>query len=297
MAELVQENSRVREIVPAKEKIDIQDIPQIIEWSNGSTPESTVHDVIQLVRNRNQPDWDDDRFINVCYEDLITEDDEPVDNIPSEKQQRLLAQSLYEASYLPEPFLVTANVGLFHEPAVPPIVPDVMVSLGVSTGDDPLKKENRSYFVWKEKKPPEVVVEIVSNKEGNETGSKFERYATIGVKYYVIIDEGHHAQEETLVVYELEANDYTARDDYRLPDLNLSLTFWEGTYEQSASSWVRWCNAEGDLLLTGKEQALQEKQRAENKRRIGLNRSRNNSRNKPSLQPYIWLNCVKQGLR
>jgi len=200
---------------------------------------------------------------DICYEDLITEDDEPVDNIPSEKQQRLLAQSLYEASHLPEPFLVTANVGLFDEPSVPPIVPDVMVSLGVETGDDPTKKENRSYFMWKEGKPPEVVVEIFSNKEGNEMGRKFERYAAIGVKYYVIIDEAHHAQEETLAVHELGASGYMARDDYHLPDLNLALTFWDGVYEQSTWSWIRWCNSAGDLLLTGKEQAIIAEERVE----------------------------------
>ena len=53
-------------------------------------------------------------------ENLVTEDDTPVDNILSEKQQRLLTEPLYGAWSGPDqhapghrPFLALANVGLF----------------------------------------------------------------------------------------------------------------------------------------------------------------------------------------
>jgi hypothetical protein len=42
---------------------------------------------------------------------LITEDDTPVDNFPSAKQQRLLVSSLYSFLEL-QPFLTEANVGI-----------------------------------------------------------------------------------------------------------------------------------------------------------------------------------------
>ena len=263
MAEQVKENYLIREIVPDSETIDIQKIPHITQWSNGSTPKPAFQCVILPSPNGNKPAQDESNFTDICYEDLITEDDEPVDNIPSEKQQRLLSKTLYEVGHLPEPFLVTANVGLFDEPSVPPIVPDILISLGVKPGDDPLEKENRSYFVWKEGKPPEMVLEIVSNREGNETGSKVERYAAMGVQYYIIVDPGLYVQEETLIVHELGTYGYVARDDYHLPDLNLALTLWEGIYEQLSWPWVRWCTLDGELLLTGKEQAEQERLRAE----------------------------------
>ena len=263
MAEQVKENRLVREIVPDRERVDIQKIPHIPHWTNGTTHKTAIHRVILPSPNGNQPVHDENTFPDIFYEDLITEDDEPVDNIPSEKQQRLLSQTLYEAGHLPEPFLVTANVGLFDEPSVPAIVPDVLVSLGVKPGDDLLEKKNRSYFVWKEGKPPEMVLESVSNREGNETGSKLARYAAMGVKYYVILDHGHYVQEETLIVYELGAQGYSARDDYHLPDLNLALTLWDGVYEQLSWPWVRWCTLDGELLSTGKEQAKQERLRAE----------------------------------
>jgi len=62
--------------------------------------------------------------LSEIVKNLVTEDDEPVDNILSEKQQRLLAESLYEswtpppdedAPNEPRPFWVSANVGIEPE--------------------------------------------------------------------------------------------------------------------------------------------------------------------------------------
>ncbi|MEM7532615.1 MAG: Uma2 family endonuclease [Chloroflexota bacterium] len=202
----------------------------------------------------------------INYDEIITEDDEPVDNMPSEKQQRLLVEPLYSSRYLPRPFIATANVGLFEHPKKPAIVPDMLLSLGVSVGNDALDKENCSYFMWKYQKPPELVVEIVSNKTGNEAGAKFERYANLGVKYYVIMDIGNYAQDHVLNVYELQGDQYTPRDDFTLPDLGLSLTFWEGEFEDVEFPWIRWCDIYGNLILTGEERAEQEHARAEQER-------------------------------
>ena len=56
-------------------------------------------------------------------------------------------------------------------------------------------------------------------------------------------------------MHKLEPGGYVARDDYRLPELNLALTVWDGMYEQFSWTWVRWCTLDEELLLTGKEQA------------------------------------------
>ncbi|MCY6488699.1 hypothetical protein [Leptolyngbya sp. GGD] len=45
--------------------------------------------------------------------EYVSEDDTPVDNLQSEKQQRLLVEPLYSAKPIPSPFLAAANVGLF----------------------------------------------------------------------------------------------------------------------------------------------------------------------------------------
>lgn len=52
------------------------------------------------------------------------------------------------------------------------IVPDFLLSLGVEPPPDFLEKNRRSYFIWLFGKPPDLVVEIVSNREGEELTRK-----------------------------------------------------------------------------------------------------------------------------
>src|SRR5208282_1920376 len=66
---------------------------------------------------------------------LVTEDDTPVDNVFSEKQQRLLTESLHTSWPGPgegRPFVAMANVGLFYGIRLPAVVPDVLLSLDVA---------------------------------------------------------------------------------------------------------------------------------------------------------------------
>jgi hypothetical protein len=44
---------------------------------------------------------------------------------------------------------------------------------------------------------------------------------------------------------------------------NLLLTVWQGRYQNSELPWLRWWDEQGNLLLTGHEQAELERQRAE----------------------------------
>ncbi|MEW6282282.1 MAG: Uma2 family endonuclease, partial [Candidatus Eremiobacterota bacterium] len=44
------------------------------------------------------------------------------------------------------------------------------------------------------------------------------------------------------------------------------LTLWEGTYEGMTATWLRWCDREGQVLLTGIERAELEQARAEEER-------------------------------
>src|SRR5438876_4869225 len=117
---------------------------------------------------------------------LVTEDGTPVASIFPEKQRRLLCEALYASWKRPGPFLAMANVGLFYGIRLPPLVPDVLVSLDVEPPKEPWPNTSRSYFCWEHGKPPELVVEIVSNKQGDELGGKLKTYATIGVAYYVV---------------------------------------------------------------------------------------------------------------
>jgi Uma2 family endonuclease len=197
---------------------------------------------------------------------LVTEDDTPVDNIYAEKQQRLLIQSLYDSWQGPgagRPFIALANVGLFYGINRPPQVPDVLVSLDVTLPADIWTKRHRSYMIWEYDKPPEVVIEIVSNKIGGEDDVKLRNYARMGVAYYVIYDPTTQLSDQVLRLYELRPADYAALAEPWLPGVELGLMLWQGRFEDREDTWLRWCNREGQLLLTGTERAEQERQRAE----------------------------------
>ncbi|GIV99708.1 Uma2 family endonuclease [Roseiflexus sp.] len=203
------------------------------------------------------------------YDRFITEDDAPVDNFFSEKQQRLLTEPLYSADVaarLGRPLLAAANVGIFFGEGEPAIVPDALLSLDVRLADDLWPKPNRSYFIWRFAKPPDVVVEIVSNREGGELDRKRTRYAQLGVGYYLVFDPQRLLGTELLRCYELRGRTYTPCDSPILPDVGLGARLWDGEYEGVQAVWLRWCDRDGNLIPTGAELAAQERQRAEAER-------------------------------
>jgi Uma2 family endonuclease len=162
------------------------------------------------------------------------------------------------------PFWAASNVGIFRSVYLPGIAPDVFLSVDVAPPED---REIRSYFMWEHGKAPEVVLEIVSNRKGNETGSKLKEYAQMGVTYYVVYDPFSALHTElggdVVRVYEVGfGKRFRRRDDWHLPELGLALTFWEGEMEGRRDEWLRWCDAEGRLLLTGHERAAQAEDRA-----------------------------------
>lgn len=202
---------------------------------------------------------------------LITEDDEPVDNLFSERQQRFSVESLY-ASWRPidsatnelRKFIAASNVGVFSSVYQPPIVPDVFLSMDVEFQKDWLMKEHRAYFIWEFDKPPDVAIEIVSNTKGGEISKKKNRYAQLDITYYVVFDPFRALSNEKLRVFERGfGKRYVERKDFDLPGIGLSLTLWQGEFEGWTDEWLRWVDADGNLILTGSEQARKEANRAE----------------------------------
>lgn len=204
-------------------------------------------------------------------EQLVTEDDEPVDSIYSEKQQRLLTESLYAGWTGPgneRPFIALANVGLFYNINQPPYVPDALLSLDVRLPDDIWTKGHRCYFTWLYGKPPEVVVEIVSNRIGGEEGRKLRDYARIGIDYYVILDPERHLSRDLARVFERCASGSYQRlpSPFWFPKVGLGVKLWEGVYEDRRDCWLRWVDAQGWLIPTGAERAEQERTIAQQER-------------------------------
>ncbi len=194
---------------------------------------------------------------------LVTEDDTPVDNILSEKQQRLLTTPLYDSWQPGRAFIAASNVGIFRSIHHPAVVPDMFLSLDTHAEARLFPKENRSYFLWVHGKPPEIAVEIVSNKRGGEIQVKRNHYAAMRVQYYIVFDPECQIQDDVLTVHELIGQSYERRDNGRFDDLGLGLILWSGTFEKSTAEWLRWCDLDGNLILTGDERAHRETQRAE----------------------------------
>jgi hypothetical protein len=141
-----------------------------------------------------------------------------------------------------------------------------LVSVGVALPEELWEKRHHSYFVWEYGKPPDVAIEVVSNRKGEELGRKRDLYARIGIAYYVVFDPARHLSNKTLYLFERRGTGYTEIRKSWLPVLGLGLTLWEGEYEGKRETWLRWTDKEGHLLLTGAEATAEQRQLAEEAR-------------------------------
>jgi Uma2 family endonuclease len=184
---------------------------------------------------------------------LVTEDGEPVDNVLSEKQMRLLTVPLYTSWKPGRPFVAMANVGLFFTAKNPAIVPDVLVSLDVDRPELSGPDAIRSYFVWEVGKVPDIVIEIVSNTKGGELSDKLRAYERMRVPHYVVFDPYCQLGPRELTTFSLDGGVYTERTEPRFAAERLALTRWEGLVEGSHHRWLRWTDLDGHLLRWAEE--------------------------------------------
>ncbi len=128
----------------------------------------------------------------------------------------------------------------------------------------------RSYVLWQEYVAPSIVLEFVSGDGSEERDStpitgKFWVYEqAIRVPFYGIY-EVNRARVE---VYELLGGKYhlvTANEQGRFPisPVGLELGIWRGRYQNVELPWLRWWDADGNLLLAGSERAELERQEKE----------------------------------
>ena len=198
-------------------------------------------------------DWDEE-IPRPDVSNLITEDDTPVDNPFSEKQMRLLTSSLY-ASWKPDfPFVTMANVGVYVALNRPAVVPDVLVTTHVEPLQDLMDKEHRAYFSWLYNgKPPDIVVEIVSNRKGREMDSKRHNYEHMRVPWYVVFDPACLLKGQLLTVFGMNGGGYVEIAPHALGAVGLGLALWEGEFEGVTATWLRWLGGDGELLKLATE--------------------------------------------
>ena len=148
----------------------------------------------------------------------------------------------------------------------------------------------RSYVLWREYMVPIIAIELASGDGSEERDNtplsrspegitqkpgKFWVYEQIiRIPYYAI----YTIKTSQLEVYNwvnaryrlLEPND---RGHYPIERMGVELGVWFGSYQNQTQRWLRWWDNQGNLLLTGSEQARlerlhteQERQRAEAER-------------------------------
>ncbi len=138
-------------------------------------------------------------------------------------------------------------------------------------------KTRRSYVLWKEYVAPLIVLEFVSGDgseerdqtppsqgEGGKVGKFWVYEQAIRVPYYGIYEVAK-AQVE---VYHLIDNTYqlmkpNERGHYPIAPMGVELGIWQGFYQNAELPWLRWWDAEGNLLLTSYERIEVERQKAE----------------------------------
>jgi Uma2 family endonuclease len=198
--------------------------------------------------------------------------DDPVENI----QQPFLAAALTDAldanDRLTPDMLIASNFGLVATVNRKTIVkaPDWLYVPNVQPLPEGVIR--RSYTPHREGNPVAIVMEFLSDEDGSEYsvrptypyGKLYFYEQILQVPLYIIFDpialflEVRCLQDDRYVSQ--SAND---QGRYWVSELQLFLGIWQGLRVGITTHWLRWWDADGNLLLWGAEKAEQEAARAE----------------------------------
>lgn len=190
-------------------------------------------------------------------------------------QPSLLRHTFKPANYDPDEVFVGADLNLYYDLRHPNWYkrPDWFAVMGVSRlyeGHD----LRLSYVLWQELVSPFVVVELLSpGTEDEDLGrtvpqrgkppTKWQVYEQIlRVPYYIVFSRyTNELQAFRLVAGAYERAQLT-EGRLLIPQLGLSISLWQGCYENIERLWIRWFTAEGELILTPSEEAAAAQQEA-----------------------------------
>ncbi|MFM6137448.1 MAG: Uma2 family endonuclease, partial [Sphaerospermopsis kisseleviana] len=125
------------------------------------------------------------------------------------------------------------------------------------------KKERLSWVVWEEGKPPDVVIELLSEStaKNDKTEKKLIYQNQMRVSEYFWFDPFHPDDFAGFHINSgiYEPIDLNEKNQLVSTVLGLALVRWQGNYRGIDATWLRWANLEGDLFPTSQEIAEQEK--------------------------------------
>ncbi len=218
-------------------------------------------------------------------------------------QPQLLSRTLQLSGYTGENYFTTSDLNLYYDVNHPLWYkrPDWFLVINVPRLYDG-KELRRSYVLWQEGKSPYVAIEFLSpgtevedlghfynetsevaidesgtravnlRKNGSQpTTTKppaklevYEQY--LRIPHYFV----YSRYTQKLRYFKLEGGQYHEQSLNPenaiawLADLEIGLGIWEGVFENVPGHWLRWCDSDGNWLLTDTEQerAAKEQERA-----------------------------------
>ncbi|MGI0493794.1 Uma2 family endonuclease [Alkalinema pantanalense CENA528] len=199
-------------------------------------------------------------------------------------QPQLLAETLRLQDYAASEIFCAFDLNLYYDPTNTGWYkrPDWFLVVGVPRLYQG-KTTRSSYVTWDEKVNPVMVIEFLSpGTEAEDLGpfsskpqapvtpgkppSKFTVYEQIlQIPNYLIFNE----TDRQLRYFRLENGQYeeqsiaTQNPRIWIPEINLGLGLWNGTFRGIPQDWLRWCDADGNWLLTETEIERQARSRLE----------------------------------
>ena len=139
--------------------------------------------------------------------------------------------------------------------------PDFFAVLGVP------KTERLSWVVWEEGKPPDVVIELLSETTANndKNQKKLIYQNQMRVSEYFWYDPFN---PNDFAGFDLNSGAYqrialNEKNQLVSKVLDLALVRWEGNYRGVDATWLRWATLDGELFPTSQEMVIITQQRAD----------------------------------
>jgi Uma2 family endonuclease len=203
-------------------------------------------------------------------EELPCSDDTPVDNENQNTLPNWLLAVLEEIWSERQDWFFGVDMGIYdregQKKSSPTIIPDGFLSVGVERHKRS-GKGRLSYVLQEEKEiPPLLALEMVSQKYNREYGKKMEKYAQLGVKYYLIYNPEHYRKRrhQPFEVYQLVGGRYelAGSEPFWIPEIGLGIGRAQGEATGILREWLAWYDSAGHPYPLPEQLIRQERQRA-----------------------------------
>lgn len=201
-------------------------------------------------------------------------------------QPQLLSQTLTLASYSHDQWFAASDLNLYYDVHHPlwHKRPDWFLSIGVPRLYDQ-RDLRRSYVTWQEGQNSHIIIEFLSSGTETEDLGRFHRSLEpdsanidtppgklivyeqyLRVPHYLTYDR----KTQHLRYFQLVGGQYREQPPAQSPpqvwlsDLQIGLGLWHGSFDDVPGTWLRWCDAQGQWLLSKAERL------AERLRQLGV---------------------------